>query len=47
MLHYQVTATIFAELKPNTGPMTPPATMVLGRGRITIGPVYPPPGCNR
>jgi hypothetical protein len=47
MVFYQLTATVFAELKSTAGPLTPPETMVVGRGRITVGPVRPLAGCAR
>lgn len=46
-VYYQVTATIFAELVPVGSPLAPPESLVVGRGRLTLGPVQAPPGCNR
>jgi hypothetical protein len=46
LVFYQITATVFAELKSNTGPLTPPESMAVGRGRITVGPAQRFPGCR-
>lgn len=46
LVFYQITATVYAELKPATGPLTPPESMAVGRGRITVGPMQRFSGCR-
>lgn len=39
----QVTATVFADVRSATDPTAPSQAIVTGRGRLTVGPIGPPP----
>ena len=39
----QVTATVFADVRSTVDPTLPSQAIVSGRGRLTVGPLGPPP----